>query len=182
MCEAIRGLNERCVTMLGKGTTMSRLFVVIALGFALGASLCAQDSATPDLSGTWVLNLQKSKLAKGNRIRSRTVVITSSASTIVAHFVTSEKKTDESTETYITDGKEYVIGTPINAEEVSKAHWEKSTLVVDVFLRLKMPTKPAVDGMETSHWQERWTLSSDGHVLTQVANLIQSSVYVYDKQ
>jgi len=143
-----RGLRQGCITMPSKGATVSRLFVVITLGFALAVSLRAQDSATPNLSGTWVLNLQKSKLAKGNHIRSRTVVITSSTSTIVAHFTASENNTDESTETYITDGKEHVIGTPINAEEVSKAYWEKSTLVVDVFIRLKMPTKPALDGMK----------------------------------
>lgn len=161
---------------------MPRLFVAIALALSLAAPVFTQDSAAPDLSGTWVLNLQKSRLAKGNRMRSRTVVITRSASTIVAHFMTFEKHADDSTETYVTDGKEHVIGTPINAEEVSKAHWEGSTLVVDVFLRLKMPKKPAVDGIETSHWQDRWTLSGDGRVLTQVADRLQTSVYVYDKQ
>ena len=159
---------------------MRRLLPTIAVVMALGAPILGRDLTVPDISGTWVLNLTKSKLAKGTNVHSETVVITSSESNIVMHFNTDG---NESTHAYIADGKERVFAKVQGGEDLVKAYWKKSTLVIETFARLKMPNMPAVDGSEAWHLKARWTLSGDGRVLTdEVEGFDAKTVSVYDKQ
>ena len=161
-----------------------RLLLSITTVLAFTCSGMGGESEAPDLSGTWILNLQKSKLSKkGDHIRSRTLVIARSGSTIVAHFTTRKKDTDNRTETYPADLSEHVISDPINGEEVQKASWEGSTLIVDTSMRLKTPKNPAIYGKKELRWQIRWTLSGDGQELTESRTLDNGTyTYVYDMQ
>jgi hypothetical protein len=55
-------------------------------------------------------------------------------------------------------------------------------LVVEEIGRLKMPGSP-VNGAESFHVTDRWTLSSDGHTLKQDSEGFDNhQVFVYDKQ
>ena len=81
---------------------MHRLLLSIALGATLCSIAAAQTATTPDLSGTWKLNLAKSKLDK-HTVASETITITSKDATIEFHYTTDGK---EHAHAYIADGKE----------------------------------------------------------------------------
>lgn len=50
------------------------LSLTIVFGVVLAAPVLAQNQTVPAISGTWVLNVAKSELAKGANIRSETLV------------------------------------------------------------------------------------------------------------
>ena len=156
---------------------MLKIAVTIILVFALMVSASAQTSVTPDLSGTWVLNIAKSSLAKETAIKTQAVMIESKKSEIVFHYKTDGKK---STETYTPDGKKRVSVNMSLGQLNSVASWRDSVLVVESTLDIKVPNatvvvtglKPVVD---------TWTLSSDGRTLTHDAN-DHKEIYVFEKQ
>jgi len=106
---------------------MSRCLVALTLAI-LAAPLPAQDAATPDFSGTWILNLAKSKLGEQPTIGSETIVITCSGTTIQFDTTIDEKK--QQPWIYTTDGKEHLFEEVPGGDEVAKATWEKSVLVI----------------------------------------------------
>ena len=62
---------------------MRQLLVTITMVLAVMFSAVAQTTATPDFSGTWVLNAAKSTLPKDNTIKSQTIVIDNKKSAII---------------------------------------------------------------------------------------------------
>jgi hypothetical protein len=54
---------------------MRNSLLTLSFAAALAQPIFPKRSAPPDISGTWVLNARKSKLATGADIRSETVVI-----------------------------------------------------------------------------------------------------------
>jgi hypothetical protein len=64
------------------GAEMRKLLITTALALAVAFSALAQNSAPADLSGTWVLNLAKSKLSTFTKIESQTAVVICSRSTV----------------------------------------------------------------------------------------------------
>ena len=146
---------------------MHRLLLSIALGAALVSTAFAQTAAHPDLSGTWKLNLAKSKLDKHETITSETLVITSADSYVEFRYTIDGK---DYPHRYITDGKERSIaegGRQVSPYIITmvKAQWQKSVLVIEVM-----------------HRTLRWTLSSDGRTLTLDPDSNGKLSYVYDKQ
>jgi hypothetical protein len=156
---------------------MRQLLVTIALVLAVMFSALAQTTATPDFSGTWVLNAAKSTLPKDNTIKSQSIVIDNKKSAIVFHYKTDGKK---STETYTPDGKKRVTVNMSSGQLSSSARWHDSVLVVESTLDIKIPNatvvvsglKPVVD---------TWTLAADGRTLTHDA-ADHKEIYVYEKQ
>ena len=123
---------------------------------------------------------REEQLAKGADIHSETVVITSSGSNVVMQFDTDGKA---STHAYVTDGKERVIAEVQGGQNLIKAYWKKSSVVVETFARLKMPNTPGVNGTGLWRLKDRWTLSGDGRVLTDEAEGFDAkTVSVYDKR
>jgi hypothetical protein len=156
------------------------LLITILLVPALMVSALAQAPATPDLSGTWVLNLAKSKLTKDANVHSETLEIVSAGSNVLMRFNTDGK---ESTHAYITDGKEHAVAEVQGAQNLVKVYWKKSTLIVETFARLKMPNSPSVNDSELWRLKDQWTLSADGRVLTYEAEGFDvKTKSVYDKQ
>jgi hypothetical protein len=96
--------------------------LAIALSAALIAPIFAQSQALPDISGKWVLNIAKSKLAKGAKTGSEMLVITSSASNVTMRFNVDGK---ESIQAYATDGKEHVAAEFQGGQNLVKAYWKK---------------------------------------------------------
>lgn len=156
---------------------MRRLLVTITLVLTVMFSALAQTSAAPDFSGTWVLNLAKSTLAKDSTIKTETIVIDYKKSAIVFHYKTDGKK---STENYIPDGQKRVTQKMSSGQLTSKVSWHDSVLVVESTLDIKVPNvtvivtglKPVID---------TWTLAADGRALTHDADDHQE-IFVYDKQ
>lgn len=156
---------------------MSRIVTTISLVFALASSAFSQAAATPDFSGTWVLNIGKSTLAKDDTVKSETITIDYKKSAITFHYKTDGKK---STEKYIPDGQPRVTSNTASGQLTSKASWQDSALVIESTLQIKVPNatvvvsglKPVVD---------RWSLSPDGRTLShEVPD--SKEVFVYDKQ
>ena len=156
------------------------LSLTIPLGVVLATPTRAQNLTTPDMSGTWVLNLAKSKLAKGAKAHSETLVIVSSGSNVLMRFNTDGKK---STHSYVADGKERVFAEVQGGQDLVKGYWKKASLIVETFARLKMPDMPTVNGSEPWRLKDRWTLSADGRVLTcEAEGLDAKTRSVYDKE
>lgn len=89
----------------------------------------------------------------------------------------------ESIHSHVTDGKEHVVAEVQGGQNMEKAYWNKSALIVETFARLKMPNSPTVDGSELWRLKDRWTVSADGRVLTYEAEGFDAKTRsVYDKQ
>jgi hypothetical protein len=152
---------------------MHRLLLSIALGAALCNIALAQTAAHPDLSGTWKLNLAKSKLDKHNKVKSQAITITTSGDTIQFHYATDPK---DRLYTYIADGKERPVGIWTENDDYRgvKATWENSVLVIEEIIR--------IPGQAPIHSIDRWSLSSDGKTLLLDPDSNGKLSYVYDKQ
>ncbi|HEY4710399.1 MAG TPA: hypothetical protein VIH46_09525 [Candidatus Acidoferrales bacterium] len=157
-------------------TSTGPMLAVSGVAILLALSAFAQAPGTPDLSGTWKLNPQKSKFAKRASISPETLIIMCAANSIHIAFASDAK---EPTEMYVADGKEhvflYVAG---GGAWVSKAQWKKSVLITEVVARVK-----GIDGGddEIMDLRVRWTISADGRVLTRELE-DPAQLLVYDKQ
>jgi len=157
---------------LRHGTALAAVAVLASL------SAVAQSAAPPDLSGTWKLNLQKSKLEKGGDIPSHNVLISCTGSTIQMNFANS----GEPTYTYIADGKERSGGADGRREIFFKASWKRSVLIVETRVHESLSEVAGSPfGWDLIHMTERWTLSTDGKVLTRDFGNAKE-IYLYDKQ
>jgi hypothetical protein len=156
---------------------MRQLVVAVTLVLGVAFSVVAQTTATPNFSGTWVLNSSKSTLAKDDTIKSETIVIEYKKSTIVFHYKTDGAK---STEKFTPDGQKRVTMNTASGQLTSRASWQDSVLVIESTLQVKVPNvvvtvtglKPLID---------RWSLAPDGLTLTHGAG-DPKEVFVYDKQ
>ena len=110
---------------------MRRLLLTLALAAALVSTAFAQTTAQPDLSGTWKLNLAKSKLPKKVRIKPQTIRITTEDDAIQFHFSGDPKNR---VYTFVPDGKVRTVylvegkrrlGWGEDPVELVKARWEK---------------------------------------------------------
>ena len=124
-------------------------FIVVTLAaFALPAA------ATPNFSGHWKLNAEKSKLDEPYQ-EERTIDHKDPELTVSVKAVV-EGDEEDSTSKFRTDGKEtrnMIDGDPL----FSTAHWDGDALVFESQL---------ISDTETVELHDRWTLSSDGKHLT----------------
>ena len=156
---------------------MRQLLITITLVLAVMYPVLAQTTATPDFSGTWVLDAAKSTLSKDSTIKSQTLVIDNKKSAIIFHYKTDGKKL---TETYTPDGKKRVSANLSSGQLTSSANWRDSVLVIESTLDIKVPNatlvvtglKPVID---------TWTLAADGRTLTHDA-ADHKEIYVFQKQ
>jgi hypothetical protein len=149
----------------------------VVLGFTLTAFASlffGQTATTPDISGTWKLNLAKSTLPKKPPTRPETITVTADGDTIQFHHSGDPK---DRVPSFIVDGKErpIEIWAENSEQHFVKAAWEESTLIIQ-FLKTPAP------GNSVVYCSERWSLSSGGKTLTkEVPGTVKES-YVYDKQ
>jgi flagellar hook assembly protein FlgD len=154
---------------------MRALIGTTVLIFVAMFSVLAQTPATPDFSGTWVLNVAKSTLSKDSTVKSSTLAIENKKGSVAMRFKTDGKK---STETYTPDGQKHVSATVGKSQLMSVANWRDGKLVIESTLDLGIPNivvtglKPIVD---------TWALSADGRTLTHDAD-DHKETYVYEKQ
>jgi hypothetical protein len=137
------------------------LLLTFLLLSTVNSVLYAQKSPGADLTGTWKLNLEKSKLSKTAKVQSETIAITYSGESIQMRYISDGRN---STETYIADGKEKTVKQIQGGEVAAKAQWKGPVLIIETTARLKMPNS-AVNGGDIIHTKERWKLSGDGQML-----------------
>ena len=148
--------------------------------FMVTLVVSAQTQGTPDFSGSWKMNVSKSRLPKHSQIQSETLVVKEDGQSIEFH---SDIDGRQSIEVWTIDKKEKVIREVQGGGNiVGKAYWKGTTLVTESRAVLKMPNSPFNDS-ELLHVKNSWTMSSDGAVLTEKLESDDSkSMIVYDKQ
>jgi len=149
---------------------VNRLLLSIALSAALCSTALAQTTAHPDFSGTWKLNLAKSK-PPNSKIKSEIITITTDGDQIQFHHSGEPK---DRLHIFTPDGEEHPVGvwTETDPPSFVKTSWDKSTLVIEFFTR----APGGISGVI-----QRWNLSPDGKSLTMEVPTPKLS-YVYDKQ
>jgi hypothetical protein len=147
------------------------IITVIVLCFPAAFAL-SQKQAPVDLSGTWRLNRDKSKTVASDSARSDIVTISCAGSTVRIDF----PHGSETSYTFIADGKERHATTDPALPRYLKASWKKGSLVTETIVRVTVPYP-----WEPVHTKDRWTLSSDGRVLSREID-DPKRILVYDKQ
>jgi hypothetical protein len=130
-----------------------RLASILLAGTAW-AALALPASASPNFSGHWKLNVEKSKLDDPYQ-EERTVDHKDPDLTVSLKAV-SDGEEEESSAKYRTDRKEtrnMIDGDPL----FTTAHWDGDALVFE---------SQIVSDTDTIELHDRWTLSTDGKLLT----------------
>jgi hypothetical protein len=133
----------------------------------------AKHSSTPDLSGTWVLNLTKSTPAKNGTRDSETVVIECSGENVHITYKTTAGKQSE--EMWVANGQNFLDKQLAGGSLLyHRAQWKRTVLVTEK----DSDTPIAVGTKHLALEKNRWSLSSDGRVLTrEVEDPPQTLVY-----
>jgi hypothetical protein len=159
------------------------VLAIAGLAVFLAVPTRAQTPAPPDLSGTWIFNSAKSKLAKHADTSAETLVISVSGETIQFHYSSNGK---DNTEKFIIDGKEHAFARFQGGQDVQKAGWKKASLVIEVIGRVHGPDPNSMGDFEAFHSTDRWTLSPDGRSLTDKSSGelgdMPGATLVYDRQ
>jgi hypothetical protein len=133
------------------------LLALALIGSAARAS--AQSASIPNLSGTWVLQVDKSDFAGMLAPSARTDVFEHQEPKLtIKRAVTANGQENTSSLVYVIDGKPYknMVGP---TEITSTLHWDGSTLV-------SVTVAPGPDGAQVTI-TDRYELSQDGKTLTQ---------------
>jgi hypothetical protein len=158
----------------GIGTVLAAFFVS-----ALVASASAQQ-AKPDFTGTWKINLSKSKFPQQHgpaRTGDIYKIKHSGPKLEMEHLFSSRSETYS----YVTDGKEHTANrSALDGELRAKAYWDGNVLVID---------KSQFTSSGISTWTTRFTLSPDGMALAITQHVAKSLMgngfdeeLIYDKQ
>lgn len=137
------------------------------------AAVSISAAATPNFSGHWKLNPEKSKL--DDPYQEERTIDHKDPELTVNMKATVDGEVDETTAKYRTDGKEtrnMVDGDPL----FSTAHWDGDALVFD---------SQIISDTDTYEYHDRWTLSADGKHLTvarrqKVGTDVRDLVFVFD--
>jgi hypothetical protein len=138
--------------------------IILAFLFCSVATHVSAQQAKPNLTGTWKLNLSKSKLAPqhgpgGDRYK----IKHSEPRLEMEHTFYGRSETYS----YMTDGKERVANrSPQDGETRAKAYWDGDTLVIE---------KHQETGRAGIIWMSRYTLSQDGKSLAVTHHVNKSS-------
>ena len=142
-------------------TCHSRIaFIVLAFWLSVVATPVSAQQTKPNLTGTWKLNLTKSKLAPLHRAGSDRYKIKHSEPRLeVEHTFDGRSETSS----YVTDGKEHTSNSSWqDGETRAKTYWDGDTLVME---RLRLG----------SSWTSRYMLSEDGKSLVVNHHVYKSS-------
>jgi len=148
----------------------------LLLAAAAAGTMAASKDRQVDFSGTWKLNMQKSKGAPDWRPDTVLVVLQSPYQIHFVYFLTSAAPTPFETHDYVTNGKESKLYTTGAETAYASVRWS-SKYVLQVRMHHQVRSEIAdTDWTET----DTWTLSDDGKTLTQ--KLSDGKMLVYDKQ
>jgi len=136
------------------------ILIILVFFFCSGATHLSAQQVRPNLSGTWKLNLSKSKLAPQRPFGGDSYKIKHLEPQL-------EMVHGGNTYRYVTDGKQHVANvSPGEGETLAKTYWDGDTLVIE---------KRQEIGQGGSSWVSRYTLSQDGKSLTVTHHVNRSS-------
>jgi len=140
----------------------------------------SQGTGGPNFSGTWKMNVSKSKLPKASKIQSETLVIEQDGIQLAFHYDTDGK---QSVESYMADKQEKVIREVPQAGSkiVGKAYWKGATLITET--KAVFSRSSPLGGSEMMNTRDSWIISAEGRMLTRKSQWDDGqSLTVYDKQ
>jgi len=149
-----------------------RWLISFFLAVTLAAPVLAQDSTTPDISGTWKLNLAKSKPPNPLPSGSQTLTIVCSGDTVQFQFTISGETENKE---YATDGLQHDHQVIRDRRLVSEAYWTPSTLETEDLVFSE------VDGQRLVDRKDSWKVSTDGRTLTRESHDSQT-VSIYERK
>jgi hypothetical protein len=148
----------------------------LLLALAAAGAMAATKDRQVDFSGTWKLNLQKSKGAPDWRPDTVLVVLQSPYQIHFAYFLNADATQPFENQDYVTNGKEARAYATANEVAYASARWTGKN-VLQVRLHHVIHAEVAdTDWSET----DTWTLSDDGRTLTNKTS--DGKIIVYDKQ
>ena len=151
--------------------TVATLWLALA---AVGAMAASKDRQV-DFSGTWKLNMQKSKGAPDWRPDTVLVVLQSPYQVHFVYFLNGDAVSPFETHDYVTNGKESKLYVAATEEAYASVRWT-SKYVLQVRMHHLVRNEIAdTDWTET----DTWTLSDDGKTLTH--RISDGKMLVYDK-
>ena len=137
---------------------MRRTLGWLVLSFLLTLAAAAQTKPTPNFSGYWKLDAEKSEFGGAPPPDSAGYVIRHVGAKLTFDY-SQDSKTSRVDIT--TDGQERMTDSNAEAEIWSRAFWEGPVLVFEA----RQKARPAHPGSGI-RWTSRWKLSADGQTLT----------------
>jgi len=154
-----------------RGVVAALLLALIALG-----AMAASKDRQVDFSGTWKLNMQKSKGAPDWRPDTVLVVLQSPYQVHFVYFLNADAVSPFETHDYVTNGKESKLYSTGAETAYASVKWT-SKYVLQVRMHRQVRSEIAdTDWTET----DLWMLSDDGKTLTN--KLSDGKIIVYEKQ
>lgn len=148
--------------------------LILALATS-GAMMAAKDRPV-NFSGTWKLNVKKSKGAPDWRPETVLVVLQSPYQVHFAYFLNADVEKPFQGYDYVTNGKERQLYATGNETAFGSARWNNNN-ILQVRMRHVVRSEIAdTDWTET----DTWMLSDDGKTLTNKSS--DGKILVYDKQ
>jgi hypothetical protein len=133
--------------------------LLIALSVVMIGQGAAQTQDPPDLTGTWRLNVEKSKFRKGTTIKPETLVIKCIGLAIEMYSVTDGKRYLQA---FTADGQQKRIPMGPTGELLTTTQWKDRTLIIATQL---MAYLPGIGKQELQSSKDRWRMSEDGKTL-----------------
>jgi len=174
--------------LFDKGHRGYGVLIVAMLAFVWSAvPTLAQSAPAPNLSGTYKLNLAKSRQAAGIKIKPETLIVTTSRSIVEFRYTANGE--NPTTRKYVVDGDEHflqeLVSSPNHFRSYYTSKWKGGALVTQIRMRMETSDTPRVGETEGDHVTERWSLSPDHRVLTQSltgSSITPDQFAVFDRQ
>ena len=148
----------------------------LLLALAAAGAMAATKDQQIDFSGTWKLNMQKSKGAPDWRPDTVLVVLQSPYQVHFVYFLNGDAPSPFESRDYVTNGKESKLYATGNEEAYASVRWTSKNVLQVRTHHLVRNEIADTDWTET----DTWTLSDDGKTLTH--KLSDGKTLVYDKQ
>ena len=148
---------------------------VLLLALAALSALAATKDKLVDFSGTWKLNVKKSRGAPDWRPDTVLVVLQSPHQIHFTYFLNPDARQPFESHDYVTNGKETPLYTSANEQTFYSVRWNNKNV-------LQVRTHHLVRAeIADTDWSETdiWTLSDDGKTLTN--KLSDGKLIVYDR-
>lgn len=146
------------VTASAQALTLALALILTLAAVAFAQNPPASNAPPPDLTGTWKLNIARSKPPKNFHIKHETITITCSGQKIKMRYE------GRGVSTYIADGKERSdlqwSGVPVSY----KVEWQGNALMIEEILQNTFPDHPDFHPPPDDK-KTYWRVSADGQTL-----------------